>query len=76
MKLRKNISYTDFLDRVDKCENDVFYKTLEGDIINLKSQLSKYLFLVAINAPGLSEGEIEMNGDDYRMLEEFLDAGC
>ena len=43
-------------------------------MLNLKSQLSKYLFLVAVNAPSLSGGEIEVSDIDYQLLKEYLDA--
>ena len=74
MKLKKEVSSADFLNQVDGCQNDVFYKTAEGDMLNLKSQLSKYLFLVAVNAPSLSGGEIEVSDIDYQLLKEYLDA--
>ena len=74
MKLKKEVSSADFLNQVDGCQNDVFYKTAEGDMLNLKSQLSKYLFLVAVNAPSLSDGEIEVSDIDYKLLKEYLDA--
>ncbi len=77
MKLKKEVSFADFLNRVDQCEGEVFYKTIEGDQLNLKSQLSKYLFLVATNAPesaSLSDGEILFNEMDYEVLKEYFDA--
>lgn len=77
MKLKKNIAAADFLNQVDYCQGDIYYKTSEGDQLNLKSQLSKYLFLVAVNAPdsaNLSEGEIVVNQSDYELLKEYLDA--
>ncbi|SCP98861.1 hypothetical protein [Anaerobium acetethylicum] len=77
MKLKKEVSSADFLNRVDQCEGNIFYKTDEGDQLNLKSQLSKYLFLVAVNAPSsasLGEGEILFSDSDYKLLKEYLDA--
>lgn len=77
MKLKNGVSFADFLNQVDQCEGEVFYKTIEGDQLNLKSQLSKYLFLVATNAPehaSLSDGEILFSETDYELLKEYLDA--
>ena len=55
---------------------EVLYKTSEGDILNLKSQLSKYLFLIAVNAPemaALCHGEITCGPEDYEILRSFFE---
>lgn len=76
MRLKDNVSPADFLQRVDQCTGEVLYKTREGDILNLKSQLSKYLFLIAVNAPetaALSHGEIICGPGDYEILKLFFE---
>ena len=47
MKLRLDVSLPEFLRSVAACAGDVLYSTPEGDHLNLKSQLSKYIFLAA-----------------------------
>lgn len=75
MKLKATVSPAEFLQRVDQCAGEVLYKTDEGDILNLKSQLSKYLFLIAVNAPesaALRCGEISCGTEDYEILRPFF----
>lgn len=77
MKLKKDVSTADFINCVDRCAGEVLFETLEGDRLNLKSQLSKYLFLVAVNTPnavGLSDGAILCEPEDFDILREYLDA--
>ena len=40
MKLKQNIDVNAFLEAAKKCDNEVFFQTTEGDILNLKSLLS------------------------------------
>lgn len=61
MKLNNANSLPAFLQAVDQCLGDVIFRTPEGDVLNLKSQLSKYVFLAAAASPQLhliSEGEV------------------
>lgn len=77
MKLKKNVSTTDFINCVDRCAGEVLFETLEGDRLNLKSQLSKYLFLVAVNSSNairLGDGAILCDPEDFEILKEYLDA--
>lgn len=75
MRLKDNVSPSVFLQRVDQCAGEVLYKTSEGDILNLKSQLSKYLFLIAVNAPeaaALRCGDISCGTEDYKILRPLF----
>lgn len=45
MKLQTDTDIIAFLKAVDKCNGDVYFNSSEGDMLNLKSQLSKCLFL-------------------------------
>lgn len=77
MKLKKGVSAAAFIHCVGECQGDVIYETMEGDRLNLKSQLSKYLFLVAVNHPdaiSLNDGTILCDPEDFSVLEEYLDA--
>lgn len=75
MKLRKKIDYIKFLNSINECEEDVFFCTTEGDRINLKSMLSKYLFSAIIgNSELISQGQVECKAEaDYEKLKEFLE---
>lgn len=77
MRLKKDVSTVNFINRVEQCTGEVIYETAEGDRLNLKSQLSKYLFLVAVNSEdsaGLREGVIRCEPEDAAILQEYLDA--
>ena len=51
MKLKKDANLPDFLRTVAQCKDDVYFKTTQGDVLNLKSELSKYIFLAAAASP-------------------------
>ena len=50
MRINSDKSVTDFLQCIDKCVGDVYFKTKEGDSLNLKSKFSKLLFLSVVSA--------------------------
>ena len=43
MKLANIKDVQKFIEVVNSCENDVFLKSVEGDVFNLKSSLSQYI---------------------------------
>jgi hypothetical protein len=43
MKLSNVTDVQKFVAAVNACENDVYLKSLEGDVFNLKSSLSQYI---------------------------------
>ena len=43
MKLSNVTDVQKFIATVNSCENDVYLKSLEGDVFNLKSSLSQYI---------------------------------
>ena len=43
-KLKKDTDLAKFLIAVKACKNDVFFDSNEGDILNLASTLSQYVF--------------------------------
>ena len=61
MRLHSEADIQEFLDTVASCEGDVYRKSPEGDIFNLKSSLSRYIAVGQL---------IEEQGDD---LELFAD---
>lgn len=73
MYLKPTVDVKAFLNKVSFCEGDVFFSTSEGDFINLKSELSRYIFVCLINKPDLiTHGRIICKkSQDIRLLEEF-----
>ena len=47
MTLRADIRLSDFLNAVLNCRGAVCYETPEGDHLDLKSELSQFVFIVA-----------------------------
>ena len=43
MRLRSEADVQEFLDAVSQCGGDVYLKSPEGDIFNLKSSMSRYI---------------------------------
>ncbi len=74
MKLKKDANITQFLLSIKHCEDDVFYESTEGDILNLTSTLSQYVFCSIASHPELWEnGRIRCKNEaDYQVLEQFL----
>ncbi|MDE6883419.1 MAG: hypothetical protein K2P48_09925 [Lachnospiraceae bacterium] len=74
MRLKENTDLIEFIKTVKKCRQDVFFRTAEGDCLNLRSMLSQYLFSVMTgNKELLQNGKIEcQEAADYQMLEAYL----
>lgn len=73
-KLKKDTDLAKFLIAVKACKNDVFFDSNEGDILNLASTLSQYVFCsIAGKENILKNGTVRcINEDDYRLLADFL----
>ena len=63
-----------FLNQVKVCHGDVYFKTDEGDSLNLKSVLSTYVFAVLMNSPELIQnGKVICDDEhDYELLQSYL----
>lgn len=76
MKLKKEAKLVDFLQAAQYCLGEVYYKTTEGDVLNLKSRLSQYIFLAALSSGKdalMPEGEIICDSpEDMETLRRFL----
>lgn len=76
MKLKPDIDYAAFIRAVDLCEKDVTFETPEGDVLNLKSALSKYIFLSGAAMKALVErGYIVMDPADVEKIQDYLMEG-
>ena len=71
--LKNETDLAEFVRRVQDCRADVFFVSEEGDRLNLRSELSKYLFVTASARGLLSNGTIEcQNGEDFAVLRDYL----
>ncbi len=75
MKLRTDINVKTFLEHVRKCVGNVYFKTTEGDHLNLKSLLSQYILVSIISNKELMEnGVVECSEESDRiLLAQFFD---
>ncbi|MDE5588134.1 MAG: polya polymerase [Acetatifactor sp.] len=73
MQLKENVDVSAFLAVTEKCSGDVFFHTHEGDILNVKSLLSRYV-VVSVCKPGeLQKARIVCTDEeDYAVLSDFL----
>lgn len=76
MKLKKGVNINEFFETANKGGGDVFLQTTEGDILNLKSLLSRYAVMSIMgNRHLLDSAEIVcVQEEDYKRLAEFLEA--
>lgn len=74
MKLKKGIDFGNFFRQVRCCQGQVWFRTDEGDCLNLKSQLSQYLFIATSMDSELPiEGEIICDLEtDRQSLSSFV----
>ncbi len=75
MKLKGNSSMSDFLERIAECAHDVYFETKEGDRLNLKSTLSKFIFTTSLeNADYFTDGKVICEDvNDYSILSDYLE---
>ena len=73
MKLKNINNLEQFFETVDKCKGDVYLTTSEGDRLNLKSQLTKYITLAALcHSTVISEMNLEVsNPEDMPLLMDY-----
>lgn len=74
MKLKENTDILAFLKTVQRCSGDVYFRTDDGDNLNLKSKLSQFLFAALIEKPWLlNKGAICCDReDDYDLLRNYV----
>ena len=75
MKFKDSVDINAFLDAAKKCTGDIFFQTNEGDILNLKSLLSRYVMMSIMGDPSLlKSSQITcVQEEDYQMLSEYLE---
>lgn len=74
MTIKEFTDIPTFLNQVKVCRGDVFFKTDEGDSLNLKSVLSTYVFAVLMHNPELIQnGKVICEDErDYELLQTCL----
>lgn len=74
MHLKIDTTISTFLNDVKKCKDTVYYETQEGDILNLSSALSQFVFCIIAAQPQYWKTGIVRckNEDDYVFLEKYL----
>ena len=65
MRLRSEADVQQFLDAVNQCGGDVYLKSPEGDIFNLKSSMSRYIAIGRL---------IEEQGDTLELFADGREA--
>ena len=61
-----------FLSAVKQCKQDVLFKTAEGDVLNLKSTLSQYMFAaISDKTPLLENSTICCAKEDAKKLKSY-----
>ncbi|MCC8105193.1 MAG: hypothetical protein LIO99_04130 [Clostridiales bacterium] len=76
MKLRSDIDLVNFLKTASVCKGEVIFKSVDGDVLNLKSCLSRYILFAALSTESVTvfpEGEIICKEqEDYQKLQLYL----
>ncbi len=73
LKFSTDIDIIPFLNAVKGCEGEVELRTPMGDVLNLKSELSRYLLVSVMAKPELiANAEIVCGDEDASALEKFL----
>ena len=71
--LKPEIRMADFVRAADHCEGEVTFETEEGDVLNLKSELCKYIFLaVSMDSKYLESGKISCSPQDAALLADYV----
>ena len=73
-RLKEEISHPAFLQKVKACRGSVTFVSAEGDMLNLKSALSQFMFAACFTRPEIvCNAEIRLTEQaDYEALKEFL----
>jgi hypothetical protein len=75
MHLKSTVDIGHFLIAIQKCQNDVFFETSEGDRLNLSSTLSQFIFCTAAGQSyDFLQGTVRcVNPDDRQIIAPYLE---
>lgn len=51
--LKKEADLSGFIRQIEKCQGDILFRTNQGDVLNLRSTLSAYVFAALAGKPEL-----------------------
>ncbi len=72
--LKPKIRMADFILAANRCGGEVIFETKDGDVLNLKSELSKYIFLaVSLDEKYLTSGKISCSPQDAALLADYVE---
>ena len=73
-QLKAAVSHADFLKRVKDCRGEVLFETADGDVLNLKSQLSQFVFAASFLKPEIvQQAQVRCEEtSDYEILRNYL----
>lgn len=71
MKLKNSVQVDAFIEAVSRCKGNVYLRSLQGDIFNMKSSLSQYIAMGALLGEHGDELELfaEKKEDEPILLE-------
>ena len=74
MQLRHDIKLIQFLQKVQKCQEDVLFCTDEGDTLNLSSGLSQMVFITISEKPEILYNAriVCKNDEDRELLKDYI----
>ena len=74
MYLKHPINTVDFFKAIDRCSGEVLLRTREKDILNLRSQLCRFVFAVALTDRNFfDKAVVECSvPSDYAILHDYL----
>ncbi len=74
MRIRSNVKLVDLIKSAKLCEEDVFFKTEDGNVLNMKSMLSTLLLQSIADDSLIAKGQIVcMNENDYKVLSDLIE---
>lgn len=74
MYLKHPLNTVDFFQAIDSCRGEVLLHTKEKDVLNLRSQLCRFIFAVTLSGHHfLADARLECSdSSDYVLLQDFL----
>ncbi len=77
MKLTNVKDVQKFIEVVNSCEHDVYLKSVEGDVFNLKSSLSQYIAIGRLLEENGDSLELfaQTREDEARLMKMLMDLG-
>ncbi len=77
LRVKIGVNMSDLLHAIHHCAGEVLFHSTDGDVLNLKSELCRYLFVFKVsNQDFVCSGRIECeNPNDIPLLNDYLEEG-